>query len=554
MTTFSTSYQKHILGDGAATTAILNIGASTTAMAPLNVASGVAPTTPNDGDYWYDGTHLNFRIGATTYQIDNQTGFASPMTTQGDLIYGGTSGVATRLAAGASTTVLLGGTTPSWGQVNLSNQVWNTLPVVNGGSGATTLTGILKGNGTGAFSAAVVGTDYLAPSGNGSALTGITESQVTNLTSDLALKAPLASPTFTGTLSAAAITATGIITSTNNSGNIFVAPNFQMATGSGFFEIQTFSSKVLALNDQGNSVAVGKTSATSTFDVNGSLSLTTVTKTANYTLTAADHTVRADATSGNITQTLPTAVGITGRIYVVKKIDASANTVTIATTSSQTIDGATTVVISSQYESFMVQSNGTNWDITNLVSDLANKPSKTTANTYTAGMKQTVSHDATNAGFNLGNVTGDPSGALEGDVWYNSSTDTVLYRAGASTQTFAVTDAAQTFANKRITRRAPVVTQSATPAINTDVTDVAHITGLAQAITSMTSSLTGTPVEGDQLRIDITDNGTAHAITWGASFESSTASLPTTTVVSTRLDIMFVWNSVTSKWRCLAVA
>jgi hypothetical protein len=37
------------------------------------------------------------------------------------------------------------------------------LPVANGGSGATTLTGILKGNGTSAFSAATAGTDYQEP-------------------------------------------------------------------------------------------------------------------------------------------------------------------------------------------------------------------------------------------------------------------------------------------------------------------------------------------------------------------------------------------------------
>lgn len=109
-----------------------------------------------------------------------------------------------------------------------------------------------------------------------------------------------------------------------------------------------------------------------------------------------------------------------------------------------------------------------------------------------------------------------------------------------------------TLTNKRITKRAPTVTQSATPTINTDVTDVAHITGLAQAITSMTTNLTGTPVEGDMLRIDITDNGTARAITWGSAFEASgTVALPTTTVVSTRLDVVFVWNTVSVKWRCV---
>jgi hypothetical protein len=49
------------------------------------------------------------------------------------------------------------------GVVSLTSQVSGTLPVANGGSGATSLTGVLKGNGTSAFSAATAGTDYLAP-------------------------------------------------------------------------------------------------------------------------------------------------------------------------------------------------------------------------------------------------------------------------------------------------------------------------------------------------------------------------------------------------------
>jgi hypothetical protein len=47
----------------------------------------------------------------------------------------------------------------------ITTGVWNgsTIAVGNGGTGATTLTGILKGNGTSAFTAAVDGTDYLSP-------------------------------------------------------------------------------------------------------------------------------------------------------------------------------------------------------------------------------------------------------------------------------------------------------------------------------------------------------------------------------------------------------
>jgi hypothetical protein len=48
-----------------------------------------------------------------------------------------------------------------------------TLAVASGGSGATTLTGILKGNGTSAFTAATAGTDYVAPTGTLTSCTGL---------------------------------------------------------------------------------------------------------------------------------------------------------------------------------------------------------------------------------------------------------------------------------------------------------------------------------------------------------------------------------------------
>lgn len=47
-------------------TAWLHLPASTTSYASLRVPSGVAPTSPNGGDLWYDGANLKFRDGATT--------------------------------------------------------------------------------------------------------------------------------------------------------------------------------------------------------------------------------------------------------------------------------------------------------------------------------------------------------------------------------------------------------------------------------------------------------------------------------------------------------
>lgn len=63
----------------------------------------------------------------------------------------------------------------------LTTGVTGTLPVANGGSGAATLTGVLKGNGTSAFTAATAGTDYVAPSG---ALGTPSSGTLTNCTAD----------------------------------------------------------------------------------------------------------------------------------------------------------------------------------------------------------------------------------------------------------------------------------------------------------------------------------------------------------------------------------
>ena len=81
-----------------------------------------------------------------------------------------------------------------------------------------------------------------------------------------------------------------------------------------------------------------------------------VTKTANYTLTATDGVV--ECLSNAFTLTLPTASGITGRIYTAKNLQ-SANVCTVDPAGSETIDGAATASVVNGALSF--QSDGTNW-------------------------------------------------------------------------------------------------------------------------------------------------------------------------------------------------
>lgn len=140
---------------------------------------------------------------------------------------------------------------------------------------------------------------------------------------------------------------------------------------------------------------------------------------------------------------------------------------------------------------------------------------------------------------------GEAAGVVRVMIWKGDGTPVVGLTASNTA----------TLTNKRITARTGSTTSSATPTINTDNVDVYQITALAAAITSFTTNLSGTPSDGDVLVIEITDNGTPRAITWGASFESSgNATLPTTTVTSTKLTTGLMWNSATTKWRCVGVA
>jgi len=110
-----------------------------------------------------------------------------------------------------------------------------------------------------------------------------------------------------------------------------------------------------------------------------------------------------------------------------------------------------------------------------------------------------------------------------------------------------------TFTSKRITKRVGTTTSHATPTINTDNVDYYSLTAQAADITSFTTNLSGTPTDAQTLWISITGTAT-RAITWGADFESSdSAKLPTTTNGTERLDVAFIWNDVSSKWRCMAV-
>jgi len=100
--------------------------------------------------------------------------------------------------------------------------------------------------------------------------------------------------------------------------------------------------------------------------VNHSFATAYVSKSANYTLNNNDLFTNFDCTTGAFTATLPTAVGCKGRIYEVRKTDNSTNVLSVATTSSQTINStyygsSTSYVLYNQNEVLQLKSDGANW-------------------------------------------------------------------------------------------------------------------------------------------------------------------------------------------------
>jgi hypothetical protein len=118
----------------------------------------------------------------------------------------------------------------------------------------------------------------------------------------------------------------------------------------------------MVITGTGN-VGINNTAPNSTLQVTGSMAMSVTTKTANSTVAAIDFTTLCNNTTAPITITLPTATGIGGRMYIIKKVSAAGNNVTIVCNGAQTIDGNATYSLVNQYSSVMIQSDGANWGI-----------------------------------------------------------------------------------------------------------------------------------------------------------------------------------------------
>lgn len=155
------------------------------------------------------------------------------------------------------------------------------------------------------------------------------------------------------------LTAAGVLTtsSTAQFGNIVSTGSVIRASSSGWFDWAGAKSRVYSPNDGEVQITSSSGTAQTATLITGGVRTNYVAKTSTYSIAATDYTV--DCTSGTFTVTLPTAVGRTGQDYVIK--NSGSGTITVATTSAQTIDGASSISLTVQYSGKRLQSNGSNW-------------------------------------------------------------------------------------------------------------------------------------------------------------------------------------------------
>lgn len=146
------------------------------------------------------------------------------------------------------------------------------------------------------------------------------------------------------------------------------------------------------------------------------------------------------------------------------------------------------------------------------------------------------------------------AGSLE--LWH--ATDTTISRVSAwkisvewvNVPTISSTDV---LTNKTLISTTNVISENTTTASSATPTPTGWSLRNYFSITALAASATfsapsGTPVDGNMILVRIKDNGTARTLAWNAIYRGWDTVLPTTTIISKTMYLIFVYNGADAKW------
>jgi hypothetical protein len=112
---------------------------------------------------------------------------------------------------------------------------------------------------------------------------------------------------------------------------------------------------------------------------------------------------------------------------------------------------------------------------------------------------------------------------------------------------------AQTLTNKRKQPRVYSIANNASLTPEIDTYDIFHLTAMS-ANTTINNKSTSTPADGELMEFRFLDNATARTLTWGTDYVAKAGvALPSTTVISKNMVVLFEWNANLAKFNLLSV-
>jgi hypothetical protein len=366
----------------------------------------------------------------------------------------------------------------------------------------------------------------------------ITQSQVSSLISDLALKAPLASPTFTGTITIPLTTpSTAGIVHANTGGNLSTSliVNADIATG-------TIATSKLAANSitiGGTSTALGGTVSTtgtgSTVALNVSPTLTTpVLGTA--TATKINNVTITDAGAGTTTLTLAngSTLATSGANSLTLTTTGTTNATLPSGTNTLSTLGANTYTGTQTATAFATSSNG------NITANGAGTISTNSGNITTTSGTATIGG---------GSVTVGTAGTTRGTVVLNGSTsgNTTIQPAATASGTLTLPAATGSFAISSSSSNAVTFTPSTSTTVTlpTGATSTLARTDAGQTFTGV-QVFTSPTISGAST--SITNVGTFALRDTSAAFDLTIAATSSTALTAGRtLTLDLVNNARTLK-------